>query len=181
MKCLWKLTKIIPQLLASKSIKTNDLLLDVHEFLAAAPPSEWKAKVAEKKLPAADMPLRTVKTILHELVNVLGSKIMDEIMLIPDPGTSHAVAYLKQMLDNEKKKSGASSPNKPQSVSASPPPRPTSTSPIKEAMSPVRNLDGGERRRINLTEIEMNTILSRIFDKISNKDQTKVILSLISF
>ncbi|KAJ3032355.1 Microtubule-associated protein, microtubule dynamics during spindle orientation, partial [Rhizophlyctis rosea] len=105
MKCVWKMTKVISKLLQEKQLAADRLLLDVHTFLLALPPSEWKRRTAEKVIPNADMPFRTVKTILHELVNSLGEGVLGECGLIADPGRSHAVSYLKQMLQTERKRS----------------------------------------------------------------------------
>ncbi|KAI8616669.1 armadillo-type protein [Chytriomyces sp. MP71] len=98
MKCLWKLTKVIPQLVQEGSLDATQLIASVHNFLQVSPPNEWKRRAAEKIIPQADMPLRTVKTILHELCNSLGEKIMSCLGGVPDPARSHAVGYIRQML-----------------------------------------------------------------------------------
>ncbi|KAI9333804.1 armadillo-type protein [Obelidium mucronatum] len=98
MKCLWKLTKVIPQLIQEKQLDAGQLILGVHEFLKTSPPNEWKRRAAEKIIPQADMPLRTVKTILHELCNCLGERALQCTALVDDPSRSHAVGYMRQML-----------------------------------------------------------------------------------
>ncbi|KAJ3412335.1 Microtubule-associated protein, microtubule dynamics during spindle orientation [Chytridiales sp. JEL 0842] len=104
MKCLWKMTKVIPQVLSQKLLDVSALLFAVHKFLEAMPPSDWKRRAVEKVIPQADMPLRTVKTILHEIVNVLGESVYSHLTLIAEPQRSHAVVYIKQMVDQEKRK-----------------------------------------------------------------------------
>lgn len=104
MKCIWKMTKLIPQLIESKSIDIGVLLFDVHNFLIASPPSEWKRRTTQKIIPQADMPLRTVKTILHEIVTVMEDRVFEHLEHIQDLKTSHAVVYLRQMVENEHKK-----------------------------------------------------------------------------
>ncbi|KAI8812683.1 armadillo-type protein [Cladochytrium replicatum] len=104
MKCLWKITKIIPSLVEMGSLEVNRLLLDVHNFLTSAPPNEWKKRVAQKVVPQADMPLRTVKTILHELINALGENVYDHTTLIQSPEISPAVMYLRQMIESDRKR-----------------------------------------------------------------------------
>jgi hypothetical protein len=99
------MTKVIPQIISQNLLDVSELLYAVHSFLEAAPPSDWKRRAAEKVIPQADMPLRTVKTILHEIVNVMGESIYNYLGLIPDVQRSHAVVYIRQMVEQEKKKS----------------------------------------------------------------------------
>lgn len=130
MKCTWKLIKSIPQMLQEHSLDIPPLLLDIHNFLVRTPPLEWKRR-SSLSIPQADMPLRTVKTILSMILNNIGNGYESQIYLIPDPANSHAVQYLKQMGDSSKK-------DKSLSVS------------------------------------EIQTSLAVIFDKISNKEETKM-------
>lgn len=103
MKCLWKLTKLIQEMVKTNNIKINQLLLDVHTFLVASPPTDWKQRMLDK-VPLADMPLRTVKTILHELVTSLGAQVLNHLNMITDPQRSYAYSYLQHMLESAKKK-----------------------------------------------------------------------------
>ncbi|KAJ3077818.1 Microtubule-associated protein, microtubule dynamics during spindle orientation, partial [Quaeritorhiza haematococci] len=106
MKCLWKVTKILPQIVASGQVRVDKLISDVHKFLSSSPPSEWKKRQSLNVVPQADMPLRTVKTILSELAHALQERVFDYLDLIAEPSRSHAVIYLKQMLDIDRKKKG---------------------------------------------------------------------------
>lgn len=130
MKCTWKLIKAIPQMLQEQLLDIPPLLLDIHDFLMRTPPLEWKRR-ASLSIPQADMPLRTVKTILSMILSNIGNGYESYITLIPDPASSYAVQYLKQMGDSSKKD---------KSLSAS----------------------------------EIKARLVVIFDKISNKEETKV-------
>nr|KAJ3421325.1 Microtubule-associated protein, microtubule dynamics during spindle orientation [Polyrhizophydium stewartii] len=107
MKCLWKITKMLPKRLEERSINVADILRDLHDFLQLSPPSYWKKRVAEKIIPQADMPLRTVKTILHELVNALGTDVNKYASDIPQD--SSVRTYLDQMLGVTEKRSSRSS------------------------------------------------------------------------
>ncbi len=49
--------------------------LDVNSFLEAGPPQFWKQETVGTGVGTADMPLRTVKIILHELENIAGIDI----------------------------------------------------------------------------------------------------------
>lgn len=96
MKCLWKLTKTLQdniyrgpkrsgpeenleeKMERDGRVRSDDLLLALHRFLLALPPSEWKRRTAAG-VPLGDMPLRTVKTILHEIKSVWGAQVLEEI------------------------------------------------------------------------------------------------------
>ena len=100
MKCLWKLTKQLSvNLQVEGRINVPELLAEVHSFLTALPPIEWKMR-SNEGLAFQDLPLRTVKTILHEIVQFEGIKVLDELSLIPEPEDSFVLSYLKAMLQS---------------------------------------------------------------------------------
>lgn len=74
MKCLWKVTKQMASRHATLDIPA--VLLAVHRFFTAISPIEWKSRAAEN-VAFQDLPLRTVKTILHEMTQAIGPRIMD--------------------------------------------------------------------------------------------------------
>jgi cytoskeleton-associated protein 5 len=106
MKCLWKITKVIPSFLESGTLLVDLLLLEINSFLNSVPPQFWKHRILETGNSQADMPLRTVKTILHELVNALNENVMQFTNVLPE-AQNHTTAYLRQMLLNVKKRSTA--------------------------------------------------------------------------
>ena len=112
MKCIWKITKVIPQYISDGKLDTESLLVCVDEFLNEAPPSYWKRKVQETGNNHSDMPLRTTKTILHELVNILGQDITYYKAVKEG---SHLQVYIKQLLANavRKKNKELGTPGKP--------------------------------------------------------------------
>lgn len=98
MKCLWKLTKqLSSNLQTAGRINIPELLAEVHSFLTSLPPIEWKMR-SNEGLAFQDLPLRTIKTILHEIVQHCGINVLDELALIPDPEDSFVLSYLKAML-----------------------------------------------------------------------------------
>ena len=100
MKCLWKLTKQLSvNLQVEGKINVPELLAEVHSFLTVLPPIEWKMR-SNEGLAFQDLPLRTVKTILHEVVQYEGIKVLDELTLIPEPEDSFVLSYLKAMLQS---------------------------------------------------------------------------------
>jgi hypothetical protein len=70
MKCLWKETKGLGAAIDTQIIDICALLVDIDRFLRTTPPMEWKARAAQD-LPYQDLPLRTVKTIIHEVTGRL--------------------------------------------------------------------------------------------------------------
>ncbi|KAJ3121227.1 Cytoskeleton associated protein 5 [Nowakowskiella sp. JEL0407] len=185
MKCIWKITKIIPTLLETNQLEVNQLLLDVHKFLTSSPPNGWKHK-AEKSVPQGDLPLRTVKTILHELTNCLGPRVYDHMDLIPNPESSQVRYYLKQMLQGEKKKSASPQVNVRKSIEGTNGERPKSLQQYNGTLSQstqdsalmernsVANSVETEPVQTELTPQQIEEKLTAIFVKIGNKDLTKV-------
>lgn len=103
MKCLWKLAKTIQENLRAEALNPSQLLFEINNFFIATPPSEWKRRALEK-VPLGEMPLRTVKTLLLELVNGLGDDVFNKLDLIQDPQRSCVYPYLHHMLEACKKK-----------------------------------------------------------------------------
>ncbi|CAG8440367.1 2083_t:CDS:10, partial [Acaulospora morrowiae] len=103
MKCLWKLAKTVQENLKNSILQPNRLLRDLNNFLYSTPPAEWKRRAADK-VPLGEMPLRTVKTLLLELVTGLGESVYDHLDLIDDPQHSFVYPYLHHMLEACRKK-----------------------------------------------------------------------------
>ncbi|GET04485.1 microtubule associated protein [Rhizophagus clarus] len=103
MKCLWKLAKTVQENLKAGTLLPNQLLRDLNNFFLAIPPAEWKRREKEKVL-LGELPLRTVKTLLLELVTGLGENVYEKLDLIEDPQKSYVYPYLHHMLEATKKK-----------------------------------------------------------------------------
>ncbi|KAG9290927.1 hypothetical protein G9A89_011077 [Geosiphon pyriformis] len=114
MKCLWKLAKSVQDNVKNGVLKPNQLLRDLNNFFLSTPPAEWKRRAAEQ-VPLGEVPLRTVKTLLLELVNGLGDGVYDHLDLIEDPQRSYVYPYLHHMLEASRKK-------EKQTTTANPPP-----------------------------------------------------------
>ena len=70
-----------------------ELLRDIEKFLLVHPPAEWKTR-------SDDTPLRTMKTILHTLVKIMGPDVLKQLSLVgKNPVDSTSGAYLLVMLD----------------------------------------------------------------------------------
>ena len=75
MKCVWKVTKHLPERLPTCPAP-HRIAWAAHHFFQVISPMEWKSR-ASQKLPYEDLPLRTVKTIIHELVQVFREGMLD--------------------------------------------------------------------------------------------------------
>lgn len=103
MKCLWKLSKTIQEHMRNGSLNPDQLLLDINNFFVTTPPTEWKHRAAEH-VPFGEMPLRTAKTLILELITGLGDSVFDHLTLIDDPQRSCVYPYLHHMLQARRKK-----------------------------------------------------------------------------
>ena len=93
-KCLIKLTKTIGGCIGDVNIER--VLLSVHGFFSELTPEEMKRRgtVSSKE----DKPLRMVKTLLHELVKLLGPSIRDYTSNIPS-GESESAPLVLMYID----------------------------------------------------------------------------------
>lgn len=168
------------------SLDAKKLLLDIDRFLQAIPPAEWRRRASDN-IPLADMPLRTVKTILQQVVSTYGEAVYDELALLERAESSFVYQYLFRLLNNSRTvpaveaaspalMSRQSSTISHTSVSVSnrhvkegtEDSRPSSQADVKivsagmATVSPARSND-----------IEMNLALKEIFDKIGNAQESK--------
>ena len=177
MKCLWKLTKALQATIQSGRLMVPDLLFDLHKFLTTTPPPEWKRRAMEK-LPLGDMPLRTVKTILHELVTAVGVDILDQLALVLDePKRSVVYSYLQHMLESSgmlEKQDMKLAQDAPASQQHSPAKQ---SSPLKEVAAPV---SGGVPMPRGLSDREAVLAVDQIFARISSKEETKQVCRVLN-
>mgnify|MGYP001074672540 CR=1 FL=1 len=91
-------TLLLPQLI-QEAIKHDQLdvptlYLDLHSFLTAWPPAEWKRRVSEN-VPLGDMPLRTIKAVILEIVTAIPNSVFDHFGRISNPQKSYVMMYVK--------------------------------------------------------------------------------------
>lgn len=96
MKCLWKVIRLLNQYITENSLNVSLLIQDIHSFLIFL----HLANLRES--PLKDIPIRTIKTILSELVNVYKEQILEYFDLVQDT-ESYCLLYTKQLLQSLKK------------------------------------------------------------------------------
>ncbi|GAA5893605.1 hypothetical protein JCM5296_002476 [Sporobolomyces johnsonii] len=108
MKCLWKVSKTVKESLESQQLLAPRLLSDINQFLVTIPPAEWRRRSTDN-IPLADMPLRTVKTILQQVVSVLKGQVFDELDEIESAENSFVYQYLYRLANQPSGGSGGES------------------------------------------------------------------------
>ncbi|XP_076663727.1 msps cytoskeleton-associated protein 5 isoform X2 [Andrena cerasifolii] len=89
MKCLWKIVRIIHNWAAD--LDYDAILLEVHRFLKDYPSVWWKKR-------KSDIPLRTIKTVLHSMTRVKGSTILSHLTRINNTNESELHSYLMRLI-----------------------------------------------------------------------------------
>uniref|UniRef100_A0A5K3F5B7 Cytoskeleton-associated protein 5 n=1 Tax=Mesocestoides corti TaxID=53468 RepID=A0A5K3F5B7_MESCO len=74
LRSLWRITKALPS--TANAYALDLVLLDCHNFLKAFPSPSWKTR-------KSDLPLRTIKTMLHSFCSVRGPSALKFLDLIP--------------------------------------------------------------------------------------------------
>lgn len=87
MKCIWRNVKVMPE--KSNELDYDSVLYEVHDFMATLPAAWWQQR-------HADTPYRTVKTIVHNMVQIKGTAILQHLNKIPTH--SELYAYLIKAL-----------------------------------------------------------------------------------
>ncbi|XP_033753517.1 cytoskeleton-associated protein 5-like [Pecten maximus] len=87
MKCLWKIVRMLPEII--NDINLDCILLDIHMFMTAFPGSTWKSR-------PNDLPIRTIRTILHSISKLQGAAILNHMTMID--GNSEMRSYLSKIL-----------------------------------------------------------------------------------
>ncbi|MBW0483744.1 hypothetical protein O181_023459 [Austropuccinia psidii MF-1] len=101
MKCLWKVSKTVKESLEDGTLDVSILLRDIDEFLVSIPPAEWRRRASDN-VPLADMPLRTVKTILQQVVTIYGDGVYEAVSALKNPQDTFVYQYLFRLLNHSR-------------------------------------------------------------------------------
>ncbi|KAG5681403.1 hypothetical protein PVAND_010841 [Polypedilum vanderplanki] len=74
MKCIWRNVKLMPERV--NELDYEALLLEIHDFMLALPTSWWAQR-------PSDTPMRTIKTIIHNMTKIKGAAILQHLNNIP--------------------------------------------------------------------------------------------------
>ncbi|GAA5878237.1 hypothetical protein JCM16303_002695 [Sporobolomyces ruberrimus] len=197
MKCLWKVSKTVKESLETQQLLAPRLLSDINNFLVTIPPAEWRRRSTDN-VPLADMPLRTVKTILQQVVSVLKGQVFDELDEIESAENSFVYQYLyrlanqptggigvdagvrSQALGRKPSSSSiASSRNAPSRGSNMSPPL---GAPTPRSASSNSNASNGSAPQVSSpggSDIAVNQRLKEIFDLIGDPNNSRAGISAL--
>lgn len=139
MKCIWKMIKMVPEII--NDLAVDRILLETHLFLRNFPTSTWKNRTS-------DLPLRTIKTVIHTLAMLKGSKILGQLNLIDASENSEVKMFLQKSLKKD--------PNSRNEMNGSS----DDTDSVKSHQKP---------KKLNKSTHDM---LAEIFKKIGSKENT---------
>jgi cytoskeleton-associated protein 5 len=151
-------------------INLDAIIGDLHLFLVAFPSSSWKKR-------PNDMPLRTVKTILHTLARLKGHHILNHLSKVTLP--CEVEAYLRKVLDSCANNNTASSPDTNGIKENSPVEMRANKKDVCNLFSSISHMTTNltfclqpskSSKRISKN---MHDILAEIFKKIGSKENTR--------
>lgn len=192
------MAKTIQDNLRTHVLNPDELLYEINRFFITTPPTEWKRRASEK-VPLGEMPLRTVKTLLLELVNGLGDSIFQHLTLIENPQRSSVYPYLHHMLEACRKRERLQQQQQmkpPQMQSPPPQQQPpvlmqhddvetssarlsshSRNSSIGNGTQPMQVdepiQENSNNSRQTMSDLDLNVMLTKIFQKIGTRDETK--------
>ncbi|KAG0145811.1 hypothetical protein CROQUDRAFT_658187 [Cronartium quercuum f. sp. fusiforme G11] len=188
MKCLWKVSKTVKESLEDGTLDARILLSDIDEFLVSIPPAEWRRR-ANDNVPLADMPLRTVKTILQQVVTIYGDGVYEAVSALKNPQDTFVYQYLFRLLNNSKAAAGEPTVTHPPSRTTTrlvPPLSPLSrAAPAAQSPSgsPPRSRQSSAQSPVpprnpqivpdHLDEVNLNNLLTEVFAKIGSPTDSK--------
>ncbi|WFD06209.1 hypothetical protein MVES1_001551 [Malassezia vespertilionis] len=143
-KCLWKIARKLPGMLQAQQVHCPSLLATVEHFLQAMPPVEWGRR-AQRHVALRDIPLITATNVLKQVIDALGEEALTMLDTLLDPEGSHVYRYLLRLLYAEEIQQEAEV-------------QPERAPPQEDAKD---------------TQDAQTATLRRIFDRISQKDQSR--------
>lgn len=181
-QCLWKVSKTVKESLENHSLSPARLLRIINDFLIAIPPAEWRRRATDG-IPLADMPLRTLKTILTAVVAVCDKKVTDELYEIEEAENSYVYHYLARMLNNLASGAPPTASFAVRESTANGTARGSSTAPsvtAPRALPPAKAalVDRPAKLSEGAIDIATNRELSTIFERIGDPGQSRLVPAL---
>lgn len=188
-QCLWKVSKTVKESLENEQLSASRLLRDINVFLVAIAPAEWRRRSVDG-IPLADMPLRTVKTILQQVVSVYGEQVFDALDEIDSAENSFVYQYLYRLASTPAApgRAGADSVGRPSTLLH----RASSSSVGSMAREPVAPENPVRSRVMNgemsspvvggsrgAEDIEANQRLKEIFDLIGDPVKSRDVSAFV--
>lgn len=96
MKCLWKIVRMLPEIINDMNL--DCILLDIHTFLTTFPGPSWKSR-------PNDLPIRTIRTIIHTISKLQGAAILNHMTTIDS--NSELRTYLGKFLKTTEAQNGS--------------------------------------------------------------------------
>ncbi|XP_075044282.1 cytoskeleton-associated protein 5 isoform X2 [Mixophyes fleayi] len=138
MKCLWRMIRLLPE--AINNINLDRILLDIHNFMRVLP----KEKLKQHK---SELPMRTLKTLLHTLCKLKGPKIMDHLSMIENKHESELEAHLLRVMKHSMDGTGSKMDKETEK--------------------------GASHTEEKVSKANVSDFLAEIFKKIGSKENTK--------
>lgn len=138
MKCLWRMIRLLPE--AINNINLDRILLDIHNFMRVLP----KEKLKQHK---SELPMRTLKTLLHTLCKLKGPMIMDHLSMIENKHESELEAHLLRVMKHSMDGTGSKSDKETEK--------------------------GASHTEEKVSKANVSDFLAEIFKKIGSKENTK--------
>ncbi|KAG8438277.1 hypothetical protein GDO86_008822 [Hymenochirus boettgeri] len=138
MKCLWRMIRLLPE--SINNINLDRILLDIHNFMRVLP----KEKLKQHK---SELPMRTLKTLLHTLCKLKGPKIMDHLSMIENKHESELEAHLLRVMKHSMDGTGSKMDKETEK--------------------------GASRTDEKVSKANVSDFLAEIFKKIGSKENTK--------
>ncbi|KAE8606436.1 hypothetical protein XENTR_v10010735 [Xenopus tropicalis] len=138
MKCLWRMIRLLPE--SINNLNLDRILLDIHNFMRVLP----KEKLKQHK---SELPMRTLKTLLHTLCKLKGPKIMDHLSMIENKHESELEAHLLRVMKHSMDSTGSKGDKETEK--------------------------GASRIEDKVSKANVSDFLAEIFKKIGSKENTK--------
>lgn len=74
MKCIWRNVKLMGE--RANELEYEALLMEIHDFMLTLPSQWWAQR-------PSDTPMRTIKTIIHNMTKIKGTGILNHLNNIP--------------------------------------------------------------------------------------------------